>query len=493
MSADIAHSIVTQLVGRHIAAGRGDDPAVIDDTGAWSYAELDHASACEAGAQRARGVAAGDRVAVVMADSRAWCAAFLGALRLGACAVPLDPQAPTLARTLTALEPTLVVADPDTPLPDGTPRMAPDTSAAPVDVTPVAPDSLAYMIFSSGSTGWPKGVMHAHRDLTPSLEGYAHEVLGLQPGERTYSVAKLFASLGFGNGFFRPLGRGACAVLSARKPTVRQVLSAVATHRVTVLSGVPTFWSQLARFLERHPDAGDLSGVRLAVSSGDSLPAAVLERIRDQTGVDLVEGFGCSECSNVILSVRPGEWRPGTVGRPVSGVEIMLADSDGTPVPAGEPGRLWVRSPSNTTGYWRRPEETADLVHGPWLRMGDVLREQDGVYRHVGRSDDLFKVDGLWVSPVEVEDVLYTHPSVGAAAVVARSDADGLERVTAFLEGADGVPPDAEEIEADLRKRVARQIAPYAAPSTFTWLETLPRGATGKVNRRLLREGADAD
>jgi len=483
-------NIATILAGRHVAAGRGSDPAVIDDHGSWTYAELDDAAARAAGAMRASGVDRGDRVAVVIGDSREWCAAFLGAVRLGAVGVPLDPAAQTLDRALDALDPALVVCEDETPIPDGSRRLAPAQLAdgEAVEVQAVESDELAYMIFSSGSTGWPKGVMHAHGDLDTSITGYAREVLGLGPGDRTFSVAKLFASLGFGNGFFRALGHGACCVLSRLRPTVRHVTTVVAEQRVTVLSGVPTFWAQLATFLERHPDAADFSSVRLAVSSGDSLPAAVLERIRDRAGLDVIEGFGCSECSNIIFSVRPGERLAGTVGRSVSGVEVRLLDDEDRPVGSGAPGRLWVRTPSATTGYWRRPEETDELVRGDWLRMGDTLREDDGVYRHLGRTDDLFKVDGLWVSPVEVEAALNEHPSVASAAVVARADDAGLLRVAAFIE-----PTGDERDDRALRRLVAHRIAPYAAPATITWMDELPRGATGKVDRRALRNGGERD
>ncbi len=487
MSASTEASIATLLVGRNVAAGRGDEPAVIDDEGTWTYRELDDAAAANAGALAAAGVSPGDRVAVVLPDGRPWCAAWLGAIRLGAVAVPLEPAGQNLDRTLQALEPALVVAEAESALPDGLLRLTPDEAATgpPADVHPVRPDDPAYMIFSSGSTGWPKGVMHAHGDLATSIDGYAAEILRLGPGDRTYSVAKLFASLGFGNGFFRALGHGACCVLSARRPTVRAVLGVVARAEVTVLTGVPTFWAQLATFLDRHPDAANLSSVRLAVSSGDSLPAAVLERIRELTSLDVVEGFGCSECSNIIFSVRPGERMPGSVGRPVSGVEVRLLDDDERPVGPGTPGRLWVRTASATSGYWRRPDETAELIRGDWLRMGDTMREDDGVYRHLGRSDDLFKVDGLWVSPVEVEAVLHEHPAVSSAAVIALPDDGGLLRVAAFVE-----PAGDERDEADIRRHVARRIAPYAAPATITWMDELPRGATGKVDRRALRETA---
>jgi acyl-coenzyme A synthetase/AMP-(fatty) acid ligase len=482
-------NLVDLLVERHRRDGRGGDVAVIDDHGRWTFDELDEASGRAAGRLRDAGVRSGERVAVILPDSRDWCAAFLGAARLGAVAVPFEPDGRHTMDMLIDLQAAAAVCGSPEELPDGPEWIDPvELANGPyLRIAPVHPEDLAYMIFSSGSTGRPKGAMHAHRDLGASIEGYATSVLDLAPGDRCHAMTRLFASLGFGNGFFRPLGLGATCVMSAIRPTVRSVLDLVARHGVTVLSGVPTFWAQLATFLERHPDPGALRGVRLAVSSGDALPAAVGNHLRAVTGVELIEGLGCSECSNIVISTRPGEPMPGAIGRLVPGVELRLADDDGRPVPSGTPGRLWIKSPSNTSGYWRRSDETRELVHGPWIRMGDVLREDDGVYRHLGRSDDLFKVDAKWVSPVEVEAALHEHEAVAEAAVVGRPDASGLVRPVAFIVLADA-SHDRAELARTLRRHVAHRLAPHMAPVSVTVIDELPRGATGKVDRRALRE-----
>ncbi len=483
------HNLVDLLVERHVAAGRGDRQAAVDQDGAWTYAELSRASARGAGALAAAGVRRGDRVLVALRDGRPWLQAFLGAARMGAVPVPVDPTADAaqIADLVDDCEPATIVADGMDPVP-GTAVVAPAAlDAGPeAPVAAVHPDDLAYLVYSSGSTGRPKGAMHAHRDMRVGVETYAREVLALTPDDRCHSMARLFTSLGFGNGFFRVLGSGATAVLSGVLPTPRAVLGTVARERVTVLTAVPTFWAQLARFLERHPDPGALASVRLAVSSGDSLPAPVAERLRDAAGLDLVEGLGCSECSNIVISTRPGEAvEPGTLGRAVGGVEIRLADDEGRPVAPGEPGRLWIASASNTAGYWRRAEATRDLVFGPWLRMGDVLSEEGGVYRYLGRADDLFKVDARWVSPTAVEAVLAEHPAVAQAAVVGRPDEDGLLRPAAYVVPAAGAGE--EGLAADLRKLVARRLGTHAAPQSVTTLEELPRLPSGKLDRRSLR------
>lgn len=482
-------NLVTLLVERQAEAGLAAQDAVVDETGSWTYEELARASARAGGALREAGVRRGDRVVITLRDGRGWFQAFLGAARIGAVPVPVDPasDAARLSDLVDDCEPAAVVSD--GPGPPGVAVLTPPALDAgrEAPVAAVHVEDLAYLVYSSGSTGRPKGAMHAHGDMRTGIETYAREVLGLNPGDRCHSMARLFTSLGFGNGFFRVLGRGATAVTSSLLPTPRAVLGTVARNEVTVLTGVPTFWAQLARFLERHPGPGALASVRLAVSSGDSLPAVVAERLRAATGLDLIEGLGCSECSNVVISTRPGEpFAPGSLGRVVEGVDIRLADDEGRPVADGDPGRLWIRSPSNTTGYWRRAQETRDLVMGPWLRMGDVLAREHGAYRHLGRSDDLFKVDARWVSPTAVEGALIRHPAVVEAAVVGRPDADGLPRPAAYVVLAAGASRDG--LAGDLRRHVAHLLGPHTAPQSVTVLEELPRLPSGKLDRRTLRE-----
>jgi len=484
------NNLVHLLVERHAAGPRAGDLAVIDDGGRWTFAELSAASARAAGALAGSGVRRGDRVAVGLRDGREWCAAFLGAARMGAVPVPLNPAGDpaALADIVDDCEPAVVVAEPGV-APAWAPTLTPGEldGGAPLPVCPVHRADLAYLIYSSGSTGRPKGAMHAHGDMRTSIETYASEVLQLGPGDRCHSVARLFTSLGFGNGFFRPLGLGATAVLSHTMPTPRSVPELVREHGVTVLTGVPTFWSQLARFLDHHPAPGVLSSVRLAVSSGDSLPGPVAERIRGGLGLDLVEGLGCSEVSNVVISTRPGDPPGEGLGRVVGGVEIRLVDDDGLPVPEGQPGRLWIRSDSNTTGYWRRPEITRDLVYGPWLRMGDMLMRAGGVYRHLGRSDDLFKVDALWVSPTAVEAALLEEDGVVDAGVVGLPDPEGLLHASAFVVLAPHIDPGADALTTRLRRAVAHRLGHHAAPRTITVVERLPRLPSGKLDRRRLR------
>jgi benzoate-CoA ligase len=485
-------NLVDLLVERHRRDGRGGDPAVSDEEGTWSFDELSLAMRRAAGALRAAGLRRGQHVAVVNRDGRHWVQAVLGIAAAGGVAIPLDPamDPELLGQVLDDAAVTIVVADDD--VPGGPWRVlhpgALDT-AEPAPITPVHPDDLAYIVYSSGSTGTPKGAMHAHRDMRTSVEGYSKDVLSLGPGDTCHAVSRGYTSLGFGNGFFRPLGRGAHVVHTRTKPNVRTVIHACRDHGVTVLSGVPTFWAQITEFLSRHPDQADaITSVRLGVSSGDSLPGPVLTRLREVIpGLDVLEGFGCSEASNIVLSTRPGDDLPGRLGHPVPGAEVSLRDEDGQPVEPGTPGQLWIRSESNTSGYWRRADLSRDLLHGEWVRMSDMLVEEDGVFRHVGRADDLFKVDAKFVSPVQVEGVIHDHPAVAEVAVVGRADEKGLMRVVAVIVPRDGTDTDAAE--HDIRQAVAHALGAYAAPSVIEWRDELPRLASGKVARRMLRGG----
>lgn len=483
----VADNLVELLVERHRRDGRGEDPAVADDRGELTYDGLADLASRAAGALAARGVRRGDRVGIVLPDGRDWCAAFLGTAALGAVAVPLDADGDpaVLADALADCAAALVVTAGDPP--PGVPSVGPEDLAAgpPRPTAPVEPGDLAYLVYSSGSTGRPKAAMHAHADLRTGIETYAAGVLGLGPGDRCHSAARLHTSLGFGNGFFRVLGTGATAVMRPARPRPASLLALAAEERVTVLTAVPTTWAQLARYAARRPEeARGLATLRAAVSSGDGLSPTVAAQVRETLGIDVTQGLGCSECSNIVISARLGEPADGSLGVPVPGVEISLRDEEGVPVAPGTPGRLWIRSPSNTTGYWARPELTRDLVHGEWIRMGDMLVEREGRIVHMGRADSLFKVDGKWVSPAEVEDALLGHPAVAEAAVVGWDDGSGLLRAAAAVALTEGAPP--EGLEEDLRHRVSERAGAHAVPRLIAVRDELPRLSSGKLDRRRL-------
>jgi acyl-coenzyme A synthetase/AMP-(fatty) acid ligase len=469
-------NLVNALVERHRRLGRGACPAVLDDEGAWTFDELSRASAAAAGALRDRGVRRGDRVAVLLPDGRASAAALLGAVRLGAVAVPLDPATPParLGAVFDDCAPATVVA--------GGPL-----EGAPAPVAEVAADDLAVLVYTSGTTGSPKGVAHGHALAAADGPSFLRDVAEVGPGDRCHAAARTASALGFFIGLVRPLAAGATAVLSARPVCARVALGVAAAHRATVLAAVPTVWLQLAAVLTRRPgEAERLAAVRLGIASGDRLPPGVAARLASVGGPPLTDGLGSSECGDIVLATAPG--RPG-FRRVTPGVDVAVADRAGAPLPDGAPGLLWVRTPAAAAGYWRRDDLTRRLRSGAWLRSEDVVVRRDGALHHLGRADELFKVDGLLVSPAEIEGALAEDPRVAEAAVIGAPGAGGLVRPAAFVVPVAGAAL-APGLARELRRAVARRLAPALAPVRVVVTDALPRHASGKLDRHRLLAAA---
>ena len=464
------------LVERHRRLGRGARPAVIDDGGAWSFDELSRASAAAAGALRDRGVGRGDRVAVLLPDGRASAAALLGTVRLGAVAVPLDPAAPPerLGAVLDDCAPATVVA--------GEPL-----EGAPAPVAEVAAGDLAVLVYTSGTTGRPKGVAHTHALAAPDGPSFLGDVAGVGPGDRCHAAARTATALGFFIGLARPLAAGAAAVLSARRISARSALAVAAGHRATVLAAVPTIWLQLATILARRQgEAARLGSVRCAIASGDRLPPGAAARLAAAGGPPLVNGLGSSEWGDIVVATAPGGRG---FDRVTPGVELAIADSVGAPLPESSPGLLWVRTPAAAAGYWGREELTRRLRSGPWVRSEDVVTRRDGALHLLGRADELFKVDGLLVSPAEIESALQADPRVAEAVVVGALQAGGLVRPAAFVVPAAGAAR-GPALSRELRRVVARCLAPALAPARVVVTDALPRHASGKLDRHRLLAAA---
>ncbi len=413
-------NVVNALVERHRRLGRGAAPAVLDDAGAWTFDELARASARAAGALRRRGAGRGDRVAVLLPDGRRAAQAILGAMRLGAIAVPLDPRAPPerIRAVLADCAPAVVVRDGGL---DGPEERLAD----------VSPSDLACLVYTSGTTGRSKGVAHAHGPLAGRESSFLRDVAGVGPGDRCHAAARTASALGLFIGLVRPLAAGAAAVLSPAPPSARRALAVAGAHRVTALAAVPALWLQIAAVLARHPgERARLATVRAAVASGDRLPPGAAARLASAGGPRLIDGLGSSECGDIVMASTVGG--PG-FDRVTPGVEVGVADPAGGPVAVGEPGLLWVRTPAAAAGYWGRDDLTRGLRAGEWLRTEDVVARRGGALHHLGRADDLFKVGGLLVSPAEIESALAEHPRVAEAAVVGATLDSGLVRPAAFV------------------------------------------------------------
>ena len=472
-------NLASYFVDRHVAEGRGGHTAVVYESRCYTYAEIAALVDCAGSALRRAGVERGDRVLIVLPDSPEFVAAYFGAIKIGAVAVPTSTalRPADYAHLTEESQAKMVVSEPIWPA---------DSLAAPLDCAPTSADDPAFWLWTSGSTGPPKAAVHRHADWMAPCEGYARGVLGIRPDDVTFSSAKLFHAYGLGNGLMFPFYAGATTVLYPGKPQANAILARAHECRPTLFFAVPTHYAAMLR----ETDAAnpyDLSGVRLGVSAAEPLPAEIVRRVRERFGFDVLDGIGSTEVLHIYISNRAGDVRPGSTGVPVPGYQVRITDEGGRELPACETGDLWVRGRSNATHYWNRPQLTAERMRGGWFFSGDKYRvDADGYYWYAGRSDDMFRVSGEWVSPTEVESALIEHPAVFEAAVVARPGTDGLPVTCAFvtLKRAECA---SEALAGELREFVGERLAGYKRPRRIEFLDELPKTATGKVQRYKLR------
>ncbi|MEY8878643.1 MAG: benzoate-CoA ligase family protein [Leptothrix sp. (in: b-proteobacteria)] len=499
--------------------GRAAKAAFIDDLGTLSYGQLDERVRRLAAALRALGLKREERVLLLMQDCNDWPVSFLGAMYAGLVPVAVntlltaDDYAYMLEHARAqavlvsgALLPTLtaamvksdhevqkvIVSRPAAPLhPAEVEFEAFLASQAPAQ-KPAATtgDEPGFWLYSSGSTGRPKGTVHSHANPYWTAELYGKGVLELREDDVCFSAAKLFFAYGLGNGLSFPLSVGATTVLMAERPTpdatFKRWLGATEAQggvKPTVFFGAPTgFAGMLA-----HPNlpARTAVAMRLVSSAGEALPAELGERFKRHFGVDIVDGIGSTEMLHIFLSNKPGQVRYGTTGWPVPGYDIELRGEDGGPVPDGEPGDLYIHGPSAAMMYWGNRAKTAETFQGGWTKSGDkYIKNPDGTYTYGGRSDDMLKVSGIYVSPFEVEATLVQHAAVLEAAVIGIVDADGLTKTKAFVV----LKPGSQVNEAELKAFVKDKLAPYKYPRQIEFVEDLPKTATGKIQRFKLRE-----
>ena len=505
------YNAVTWLLDRNVEEGRGAKLAFTDTVSELTYGELQKRSCRVANMLRRLGVRREERVAMIMLDTVDFPAVFLGAIRAGVVPVPLntlltsDQYAYVLAdcraRVLFISEALLPVvkdmvgrmSDLDHVIVSGKEahgyKKLSDELAGESEVFATAAthaDEPAFWLYSSGSTGMPKGVRHLHSNLAATADTYARQVLGIREDDVCLSAAKLFFAYGLGNAMTFPMSVGASTILNSERPTPASMFSLMNRYNPTIFYGVPTLFSAMLNDQTLKAERGG-TRLRICTSAGEALPESVGKAWKARFGVDILDGVGSTELLHIFLSNAPGDIKYGTSGRPVPGYQVRLVNEGGTDVADGEVGELLVDAPSAGEGYWNQRSKSRRTFEGHWTRTGDkYVRDAEGRYTFCGRSDDMFKVSGIWVSPFEVESALITHPAVLEAAVVPEADPEGLLKPKAFV-----VPrtdANTEGLQEALKEHVKQKVGVWKYPRWIEFVDSLPKTATGKIQRFKLRE-----
>jgi benzoate-CoA ligase family protein len=506
------------FVDRAVLEGRGEKTAIECGDERITYRDVLHnVNRCASALRDHFGVRSEERVLMLVHDGPAFVYAFFGAIKIGAVAVPLNtlwkaadyeyvvrdsrarvlvvsaellPEVEKMSRAVRAQLEHVVVVAPDRTA-AGFWRVL-ETGRDSLDAEDLHRDAPAFWLYSSGSTGVPKACVHLQHDMAVCAALFGKGVLGITEADRTFSVAKLFFAYGLGNALYFPFSVGATTILWPGPPTPQNVYAVIERHRPTLFYSVPTGYGMLLAHMRAESAAQrdfDLSSLRLAVSAGEALPPALYDRFKQRFGVDILDGIGSTETLHMFISNRPGAVRPGSSGQIVEGYDARILDDERRPIASGEIGNLWIRGDSVCAGYWNQHERTKETIEGHWIRTGDKYsQDNDGYFWYAGRSDDMLKVGGLWVSPIEVENALVAHPAVLECGVVGKEDHDGLTKPLAFVvlkPSASASPELAKELQQFVRERLAE----YKRPRWVEFLPELPKTATGKIQRFRLRAG----
>ena len=503
------------FVDRHLVEGRAESVAIECGDRRLTYRDLqEQVNRAGTALKNELGVRPEERVVLLMLDVPEMIVAFFGAIKIGAVPVPvntrwtaeeyeyvlrdsaarviilsdtLHAEASKAIRGCSSVRHVVVAgADLDDARAIRFEKLLAESSAV-LEAEPTSRDAPAFWLYSSGTTGRPKGCVHLQHDMAVCADNYARGVLGIHEQDRCFSVAKLFFAYGLGNSMYFPFSVGATSILWPGAVTPAVVFDIVERYRPTLFFSVPTHYAMLLSHTPAEREF-DLSSVRCGVSAGEALPPALFHRFRERFGVEILDGIGSTEVLHIFISNQPGRARPGSSGVLVPGYEARLVDENGHTVPQGELGDLIVRGDSTCAFYWNQHEQTKDTIAGHWIRTGDKYQQdEDGYFWFAGRSDDMLKVGGIWVSPAEVEHLLLEHPSVQSCAVTGREDRDGLVKPVAHIVVRAGIASGAE-LGDELQQFARQRLAEYKRPRWIEFVDALPVTATGKIQRFKLRQ-----
>ncbi len=510
------------FVDRNVRQGRGHKVAVYTEYRNYTYNDIQKMMNKTASAFREGGINVDDRIMILMLDVPQFYAVFWGAVKIGAVPIPVntmltpddyeyylnDSRAKVLVVSedlvpvineikgdLLYLRDLIIISETKGAHIPFKQKYRHASETIKTEFT--TKDDVGFWLYSSGSTGSPKGAIHSQYDMVVISQAYGQGILGLTEDDILFSAARLFFAYGLGNGVALPMSVGAAAVLNSKPPTPDGVFRHLERFRPTIFFGVPTLYGQMLDYKEKEdaktgavPDPNsnhEFSSVRICVSAGEALPTDIYHRWKKRYGIDIIDGIGSTEMLHIFLSNRPGEIKPGSTGKPVPGYELKLVSDDGQEVPKGEIGTLYVKGDSAAQQYWKKRDKSRHTMQGEWINTGDKYYvDEDGYYWCAGRADDMLKVGGIWVSPVEVENCLMDHPSVYECAVIGAADEKGLTKPKAFVVLHENVAG-SEELKEELKKWVLNRLAKYKYPRWVEFVDQLPKSSTGKIQRFKLR------
>jgi benzoate-CoA ligase family protein len=501
------------FVDENIQQGRGDNIALFNGDETLTYQDVSEMVNKTGNALKNLGINPEDRVMLLLLDSPEFVASFFGAIKIGAVPIPTNtmlkandflyflndsgaktlivhdillPEIEKIKDDLRYLRNIIVAGNAESNYLSFNELINRESSD--LEAVQTCKDDAAFWLYSSGSTGSPKGVVHLHHDMFYCSDLYAKNVLGLNERDISFSAAKLFFAYGLGNSLYFPFRVGASAILYPEKSDPEKVFQIIERYKPTLFYGVPTLYAKMLQSMEKSVAKPDMETLRLCISAGEALPAELFNRWKNLTDLEILDGIGSTEALHIFISNRQGEVKPGSSGKIVPGYEAKIVDENGIDVKTGEIGNLMIKGDSNAPYYWRKHDKTKKTMIGEWLHTGDkYYKDAEDYFWHCGRSDDMMKVSGMWVSPVEIENILASHEAVLECAVVGNLDEDKLVKPKGFVVLKDGLAP-SSGLAKELQKFVLDRAAPYKHPRWIEFIESLPRTATGKVQRFKLRE-----